>query len=190
MKTLAVALTQVVLALALCNSLACSSTTAAKKTAAIDPDAERAALVRELATLVAQGPLYFETDTDVLTEPSQILLQRIAAQMHRVPKVRVVIGGHADERGDTSYNLALGDRRGSAAKDYLLRLGIPKQRVQIVSLGEEQPLMQGSNEIAWALNRRDEFTFLLPGDNRSALRIGVEEVAAQLVATTAFGQTQ
>lgn len=190
MKTFVTALTQVVLALAVCHSLACSSTKTAKKPAAVDDAAERAALVKELAALVAQGPLYFETDTDVLTDSSQILLQRVAAQMHRVPKVRVVIGGHADERGDTAYNLALGERRGMAAKEYLLRLGIPKQRIEIVSLGEEQPIDLAHNEAAWSVNRRDEFTFLLPGDNRSALRIGVEEVASDLLATTTFGQPE
>lgn len=185
MKTLAAALSHVVLALVLANSLACSSTKVAKKQAPAE-DPARAALVKELNALVAQGPLYFETDTDILTEPSQVLLQRIAAQMHRVPMVRVVIGGHADERGDTSYNLALGERRAFAAKEYLMKMGIPKQRVDIVSLGEEQPIDSGHDELAWAMNRRDEFTFLLPGDQRSALRIGVEEVAADLVATTQF----
>lgn len=184
MKTLTAALTHIVLGLVLANSLACSTTKVAKKS--VDEDPARAALVKELNALVAQGPLYFETDTDVLTDPSQMLLQRIAAQMHRVPKVRVVVAGHADERGDTSYNLALGEKRGHAARDYLLRLGIPKQRVQIVSLGEEQPIVTASNEEAWSQNRRDEFTFLLPGDSRSALRIGVEDVASDLLASTTF----
>ena len=182
MKTLAAALTHVVLAFVLANSLACSTTKVAK----VD-DLEtwdRKALVKELAALVAQGPLYFETDTDVLTEQSQVLLQRIAAQMHRVPKVRVVVAGHADERGDTSYNLALGEKRGFAASDYLLRLGIPKQRIEIVSLGEELPVMTASTQEAWAKNRRDEFTFLLPGDSRSALRIGIDD----LLASTTFSQ--
>lgn len=185
MKTFAAALTHIVLGLVLANSLACSTTKVASK--GNDNEAvARAALVRELNALVAQGPLYFETDTDVLTDSSQILLQRIAAQMHRVPKVRVVVAGHADERGDTAYNLALGEKRGDAARDYLLRLGIPKQRVQIVSLGEEQPIVTASNREAWAQNRRDEFTFLLPGDERSALRIGVEELASDLLASTTF----
>ena len=184
MKTFAAALTHIVLGLVLANSLACSTTQVAKKSNDTEA-AARAALVKELNALIAQGPLYFETDTDVLTDPSQILLQRIAAQMHRVPKVRVVVAGHADERGDTAYNLALGEKRGEAARDYLLRLGIPKQRVQIVSLGEEQPLMAASNEEAWAQNRRDEFTFLLPGDTRSAMRIGIED-ASDLLASTTF----
>jgi peptidoglycan-associated lipoprotein len=185
MKTLAVALTHVLLALAIANTTACSTTQAVKQKVT-DEAAERAALVRELNALVAQGPLYFETDTDVLTEDSQVLLQRIAAQMHRVPRVRVIIGGHADERGDTSYNLALGERRAETAKDYLKHLGIPKERVQIVSLGEEQPIAVGHNEDAWSQNRRDEFTFLLPGESRSVLNIGVVDESSSLVATTTY----
>lgn len=185
MKILTVALSHVLLAFALANASACSTATVAQKPTG---DGARAALVKELNALVAQGPLYFETDTDVLTEDSQVLLQRVAAQMHRVPHVRVVVGGHADERGDTSYNLALGERRAATARDYLMRLGIPKQRVTIVSLGEEQPIAMGHDEDAWGQNRRDEFTFLLPGDQRSVMNIGVVEDAGPLVATTSFGE--
>jgi peptidoglycan-associated lipoprotein len=187
MKTLAVALSHVLIALVVAGGSACSTATSAKKSAVIDDEAaNRAALVKELNALVAQGPLYFETDTDALTDGSQVLLQRVAAQMHRVPRVRVVIGGHADERGDTAYNLALGERRAQTAREYLMRLGIPKERVKIVSLGEEQPVALAHNEDAWSQNRRDEFTFLLPGEHRSVMDIGVIEDAARLVATTTF----
>lgn len=186
MKTLTVALSHVLLAIALANASACSTATAAKKVVD-DESASRAALVKELNALVAQGPLYFETDTDALTEGSQVLLQRVAAQMHRVPRVRVVVAGHADERGDTAYNLALGERRAATAREYLLRLGIPKERVTVVSLGEEQPIAMGHDEDAWGQNRRDEFTFLLPGDQRSVMNIGVvDEEQAPLVASTSF----
>lgn len=185
MKKIIIALTNVVFVVALAQSTACSSTKQARKPVAEDEASK--ALVRELNALVAQGPLHFETDTDVLTEGSQVLLQKIAAQMHRVPKVRVLIGGHADERGDTSYNLALGERRAGAAQDYLMRLGIPRQRVRVVSLGEEQPLAMGHAEDSWSQNRRDEFTFLLPGESRSALNIGVDDQPNELIASTTFG---
>ena len=185
MKKIAIALTNVVFALALAHSTACSTAKAVQKPVA--EDAERTALVRELNALIAQGPIRFETDTDTITDDSQVLLQKIAAQMHRVPKVRVLIGGHADERGDTSYNLALGERRAVAAQDYLMRLGIPRQRVRMVSLGEEQPIALGHAEDSWSQNRRDEFTFLLPGENRSALNIGVQDdEPAGLLATTSY----
>ncbi len=184
MKKIVIALTNVVFVVALAHTSACSSTKAATKPSA--EDAERRALVRELNALVAQGPLHFETDTDVLTEQSQVLLQRVAAQMHRVPKVRVMVGGHADERGDSAYNLALGERRAMAAQEYLLRLGIPRQRIHIVSLGEEQPVAMGHAEDSWGQNRRDEFTFLLPGENRSVLNIGAIDEPSDLIASTTF----
>lgn len=185
MKKIAIALTNIVFALALVQSAACSSTKVAKKPSA--EDADRAALVRELNALIAQGPIRFETDTDAITEESQVLLQKIAAQMHRVPKVRVLIGGHADERGDAAYNLALGERRAAAAQDYLMRLGVPRQRVRVVSLGEEQPIAYGHAEDSWSQNRRDEFTFLLPGESRSALNIGAtDEATSDLLASTTY----
>lgn len=185
MKKIAIALTNILFAVALAQSAACSSTKAAQKPVA--EDNERTALVKELNALIAQGPIRFETDTDSITEDSQVLLQKIAAQMHRVPKVRVLIGGHADERGDSAYNLALGERRATAAQDYLMRLGIPRQRVRMVSLGEEQPVAMGHAEDSWSQNRRDEFTFLLPGETRSALNIGaVDDEPAGLLASTSY----
>lgn len=188
MKTVAAALTHVLLACAVAQTMACSSTQVAKKAEAPRDD-ERAAQVKELNALVAQGPLYFETDTDALTDDSVVLLQRIAAQMHRVPRVRVIIGGNADERGDTAYNLALGERRAAAARDTLMRLGIPKERVKVVSLGEEQPAAEGHDETSWAQNRRDEFTFLMPGENKSVMSLGLERATGNdLVASTSFDQ--
>jgi peptidoglycan-associated lipoprotein len=189
MKSVAAALTQILLALALVQSAAaCSSTKVAKKVASAE-DEGRAAQVKELNALVAQGPLYFETDTDALTENSLVLLQKIAAQMHRVPRVRVIIAGNADERGDTAYNLSLGERRAATARGYLARLGIPKERVKIVSLGEEQPVVDEHGEEAWAQNRRDEFTFLMPGESKSVLSLGLESASGrEIVATTSFDQ--
>ena len=151
MKSLAVALTHVLLAVALAQSMACSTTkNVAKKDSGGIPVAE----VRELNALIAQGPLFFETDTDTLTDESQVLLQKIAAQMHRVPRVSVVIGGHADERGDTSYNLALGERRGHSAREYLARLGIPMEKLNVdggaISIGHPYG-MSGARMVGHAL---------------------------------------
>jgi peptidoglycan-associated lipoprotein len=70
------------------------------------------------------------------------------------PEAVVVIEGHADERGTREYNLALGDRRASAARDFLLAKGIDAARIRTVSYGKERPLMSGSNETSWAKNRR------------------------------------
>ncbi len=86
---------------------------------------------------------------EVLTRNAEILLQH--------PEISIVIEGHCDERGTEEYNLALGERRAAAARDFLIRFGIDKSRISIVSYGEERPLDPRSNEEAWAKNRRAEF---------------------------------
>lgn len=70
---------------------------------------------------------------------------------------RVVIEGHCDERGTSEYNMALGERRASMAKEYMVNLGVQPERMTTVSYGEERPFAAGSNEEAWALNRRAHF---------------------------------
>ena len=81
------------------------------------------------------------------------------------PGVRVVIEGHCDERGSNEYNMALGQRRANAARDYLLELGVPEETiVRTVSYGEERPLVNRSTEQAWAMNRRSEFVIRGLGD--------------------------
>ena len=72
------------------------------------------------------------------------------------PSARIVISGHADERGTREYNLALGHQRASAVADYMVAKGIERLRVKKVSFGKERPLLKGSNEVAWSKNRRVE----------------------------------
>lgn len=115
-------------------------------------EAERAALVNEVATLI-----HFDYDKFDIRAEDRALLDRKAAIMRANPALRVRITGHADERGSDEYNLALGMRRAGSAKDYLVRLGVEEGRIETASLGEEVPLDPGSNESAWAMNRRDEF---------------------------------
>ena len=80
--------------------------------------------------------------------------QRQAAWLKSNPSVRVTIEGHCDERGTREYNLALGERRANAVKDYLTALGIDRSRVKTISYGKERPVAMGSNAAAWAQNRR------------------------------------
>ena len=80
-----------------------------------------------------------------------------AEALREFPEVDVRIEGHADERGTIEYNLALGERRADSARRYLIDLGIDPDRLTTVSYGEERPMTPGSNEAAWADNRRDEF---------------------------------
>ena len=98
--------------------------------------------------------VYFDFDSAALSYDAQVILSRQHAFLQLNPEAVVVIEGHADERGTREYNLALGDRRASAARDYLLAKGIDAARIRTVSYGKERPAMSGSNETSWAKNRR------------------------------------
>lgn len=115
-------------------------------------EAARAALVNEVADI-----LHFDYDQFTIRPEDTAKLDRKAAIMKANPALRVRVTGHADERGSDEYNLALGMRRATAAKDYLVRLGVDAARIEVASLGREVPLDPSSNEAAWAKNRRDEF---------------------------------
>jgi peptidoglycan-associated lipoprotein len=98
--------------------------------------------------------VFFEFDSAVLTSQATGILDRQAAWLKQYPDVIVTIEGHTDERGTREYNLALGDRRANAVKNYLVALGISPQRILTISYGEERPAEPGHDEAAWALNRR------------------------------------
>jgi peptidoglycan-associated lipoprotein len=101
--------------------------------------------------------LYYAFDSAVLTPMSQEVLQRKADWMNENMDATVIIEGHCDERGTAAYNLALGERRADAAKDFLVNLGVAGDRVTTISYGEEKPVDPGKNEEAWAKNRRAHF---------------------------------
>jgi peptidoglycan-associated lipoprotein len=96
----------------------------------------------------------FDTDRFNIDAQDQATLQTQAQWLSRYPNARITIEGHCDERGTRDYNLALGERRANAAKNYLASLGIDSARIQTVSYGKERPAAEGSNEQAYALNRR------------------------------------
>ena len=96
----------------------------------------------------------FDFDSAQLTDYAQRVLDRQAAFMKASPETRFIIGGHADERGTREYNLALGERRASSARDYLVAKGVNATRIRIISYGKERPASVGSTEAAWRLNRR------------------------------------
>jgi peptidoglycan-associated lipoprotein len=106
--------------------------------------------------------IFFGYDSFELTKESTRILAIKADILKRHPQHNVLIEGHCDEWGTIEYNLALGDRRASAARDYLIELGIEPERIQIISYGEERPVDPGHNEEAWAKNRRDRFHLLKP----------------------------
>lgn len=101
--------------------------------------------------------LYYEFDSAVLAPMSQEVLQRKAEWMNENMDATVIIEGHCDERGTGAYNLALGERRADAAKDFLVNLGVTADRVTTISYGEEKPVDPAKNEEAWAKNRRAHF---------------------------------
>jgi peptidoglycan-associated lipoprotein len=110
----------------------------------------------------------FEYDQATVRPADQETLNRKASILVANPGVRIRISGHADERGSDEYNLALGNRRAAAAKRYLEGKGVDGSRIEVVSYGEERPLNPGSDESAFAKNRRDEFEVIAGGDNLSA----------------------
>jgi len=98
--------------------------------------------------------IYFDTDRYNIDSPDQAALQQQAQWLQRYPEKRATIEGHADERGTRDYNLALGERRANSAKNYLVSLGIEPGRLTTISYGKERPVALGSDESAWARNRR------------------------------------
>ena len=98
--------------------------------------------------------VFFEFDKCSLKAKARQTLERQATFLKNNAGVKVVLQGHADERGTREYNLALGERRASAAKDYLIALGVNSYRITIISYGKERPAVAGSNEAAWSQNRR------------------------------------
>ena len=109
--------------------------------------------VEFLATGV-KDRVFFATNKSILTTASRDTLRKQAAWMRKNKDITVTVEGHADERGTREYNLALGDRRANAVKDYLLTYGISGGRLSVISYGKERPVNSGSSPLAWSQNRR------------------------------------
>jgi peptidoglycan-associated lipoprotein len=105
----------------------------------------------------AADAIYFTYDAALLPDDGPAVLQEVARRLSANPRARLRIEGNCDERGTTEYNVALGENRARVAEQYLLRLGIPASRIEIVSYGSERPRERGHDESAWARNRRDDF---------------------------------
>ena len=133
------------------TSTASTSTTA---TAAAETETPAEKMKREFAKVGTT--VLFDFDSSQLSDYAQKVLDRQAAFLKAQPEARIILGGHADERGTREYNLALGERRAAAARDYLVAKGVNSARIRIISYGKERPTAVGSNEAAWRLNRRAE----------------------------------
>ena len=109
--------------------------------------------------------IHFDYDKALIRGGDASVLDQKVAILQANPELRIRISGHCDERGSDEYNLALGNRRATAAKQYLVSHGIDASRIETVSYGEERPMAQGHDEESWAQNRRDEFEILSGGEN-------------------------
>ena len=109
--------------------------------------------VEYLATGV-KDRVFFATNKSTLTTASRDTLRKQAAWMRKKADLKFSIEGHADERGTREYNLALGERRANAVKDYLMTYGISGSRLSVISYGKERPVNSGSNPLGWSQNRR------------------------------------
>ena len=98
--------------------------------------------------------VFFATNESILTTKSRDTLRKQANWLRENSSINVVVEGHADERGTREYNLALGERRANAAKDYLITYGISADRISVISYGKERPVDSGSNPLSWSKNRR------------------------------------
>ncbi|MGE4304133.1 MAG: peptidoglycan-associated lipoprotein Pal [Novosphingobium sp.] len=107
-----------------------------------------------VAKMMGADTIYFDTDKYDIDSMDQQALAKQAQWLMQYPNKRATIEGHADERGTREYNLALGERRANAAKNYLVSLGVDASRLGTISYGKERPVALGSNEQAWAQNRR------------------------------------
>ncbi len=105
----------------------------------------------------AMKTIYFTFDSSSLSDEARQVLAQNAQWIKANPSAQVTLEGHTDERGSDTYNLALGERRATAAQQYLIALGVPADQLQTLSYGEEKPAATGENEAAWSQNRRVEF---------------------------------
>lgn len=107
--------------------------------------------------------ILFDFDRYVIKEDSQSILTELANWLINNKNGMVLLEGHCDERGTNQYNLALGDRRANAAKDFLIASGVPARKIDTISYGEERPQCTDHNAICWALNRRAHYTVSIKG---------------------------
>ena len=128
--------------------------TASKKSGQMQSDVYTGSDTVEYLASGVRDRVFFATNKSVLTTASRDVLRKQAAFMRKKKNMTFTIEGHADERGTREYNLALGERRANAVKDYLMTYGISGSRLNVISYGKERPVNSGSNPLASSQNRR------------------------------------
>ena len=136
------------------TTLVLSACSTAKKSSNVDGDVYTG---KETVKFLASGVpdrVFFATNKSSLTTAARETLRKQATYLRKNKSLNVTIEGHADERGTREYNLALGERRANAAKDYLMTYGISGKRISVISYGKEKPVNPASTPLAWSQNRR------------------------------------
>ena len=134
------------------SSTSSTSDTSASASSSESASSAAATPAEELASIGDR--VFFEYDSSALSAEAKATLSAQAAFLAGNPSVTITVEGHCDERGTREYNLALGERRATAARDYLVAQGVNAARIKTISYGKERPAAVGSNEEAWAKNRR------------------------------------
>ena len=140
--------------LVLFATLILSACSTAKKSGDIEGDVYTGKETVEFLAAGVPDRVFFATNKSSLTTASRATLRKQANFLRKNKNLNVTIEGHADERGTREYNLALGERRANAAKDYLMTYGVSADRISVLSYGKERPVDSGSNPLAWSKNRR------------------------------------
>lgn len=136
------------------SSSSSSSGTGGSSSSSSAPGAADAKASAEEALAKVGNTVYFGYDSSALSDDARATLMRQAGFLKGNPSLTVTIEGHCDERGTREYNLALGERRAAAARDYLLAQGVDSARIRVISYGKERPVAAGSTESSWSKNRR------------------------------------
>tara|TARA_B100000941_G_scaffold287287_1_gene262219 strand:+ start:242 stop:718 length:477 start_codon:yes stop_codon:yes gene_type:complete len=142
------------LLLVIFTTLILSACSTAKKTADIDGDVYTGKETVEFLASGVPDRVFFATNKSSLTTASRATLRKQATYLRKNKNLNVTIEGHADERGTREYNLALGERRANAARDYLMTYGISGKRISVISYGKEKPVNPKSSPLSWSQNRR------------------------------------
>ena len=137
---------------------ACATTKKVSTTSQIQGDVYIGTDTVEYLASGVPDRVFFATNESVLTTRSRDTLRKQATWLRKNPEVNVVLEGHADERGTREYNLALGERRANAAKDYLMTYGISSNRISVISYGKERPVDSGSNPLAWSKKQKISYS--------------------------------
>ena len=135
-------------------TLILSGCSTAKKSGSVDGDVYTGKDTIEYLASGVPDRVFFATNKSSLTTAARATLRKQSTYLRKNKKLNVTIEGHADERGTREYNLALGERRANAAKDYLMTYGISGKRISVISYGKEKPINPESTPLAWSQNRR------------------------------------